>query len=450
MKNILFILSFVLFSMSVIGQEIPTLETYTLKNGLKVYLMQYGKIDAINVKLMVNTGEKNEVPGQQGYAEITAEMLLRGNTKYTQQQQSDMAFKLGGDLSAASGKDYTTINANCLSKNFDVMMDLFSAAIISPKFDKEKLDMMISGLIDYNMPSKMDISDLADVFSDYFIYGTSNPLGRNYYKAQLQLVTPEKIKEFHAFNFTPKNSSVIVCGKFDAATVKAVVEKYFSGWQSTYGEVNGVALDFPQIKKKEMAFINRSRATQCALHWTKTAPSVKDKDLIAFSVANRIFNVVLFSEIREKGGKTYSIGSSHETSRFSNLFQVGCSVRSEEMLNTINLFDKTLQNFNQANITQEEFERAVRAIKIDIMSSEMPTNISSFYNPVVYDFNKRKNYLADLDAVKLEDVQKAIKKYYTADAYKLVIAGDESVVTTQLNAINGLIKFKSSDIEKDN
>lgn len=450
MKKIVFILSLALCFIGAIGQEIPTLETYTLKNGLKVYLMQYGKIDAINVKLMVNTGEKNEVPGQQGYAEITAEMLLRGNSKYTQQQQSDMAFKLGGDLSAASGKDYTTINANCLSKNFDVMMDLFSAAIISPKFDKEKLDMMISGLIDYNMPSKMDISDLADVFSDYFIYGTSNPLGRNYYKAQLQLVTPEKIKEFHAFNFTPKNSSVIVCGKFDAANVKAVVEKYFAGWQSTFGEVNGVALDFPQIKKKEMAFINRSRATQCALHWTKTAPSVKDKDLIAFSVANRIFNVVLFSEIREKGGKTYSIGSSHETSRFSNLFQVGCSVRSEEMLNTINLFDKTLQNFNQANITQEEFDRAVRAIKIDIMSSEMPTNISSFYNPVVYDFNKRKNYLADLDAVKLEDVQKVVKKYYTADVYKLVIAGDETVVASQLNSINGLIKFKSSDIEKDN
>lgn len=450
MKRILSILTIILISVQMFGQEIPTLETYTLKNGLKIYLMQYGKIDAINVKLMVNTGEKNEVPGQQGYAEITAEMLLRGNAKYTQQQQSDMAFKLGGELSAASGKDYTTVNANCLSKNFDAMMDLFSAAIMSPKFDKEKLDMMISGLIDYNMPAKMDISDLADVFSDYFVYGISNPLGRNYYKAQLQLVTPDKIKEFHAFNFTPKNSSVIVCGKFDPASVKAIVEKYFGTWQSTFGEVNGVALDFPQIKKKEIAFINRSRATQCALSWTKIAPSVKDKDLIAFTVANRIFNVVLFSEIREKGGKTYSIGSSHETSRFSNLFQVGCSVRSEEMLNTINLFDKTLQNFNQAAITQEEFDRAVRAIKIDIMSAEMPANVSSLYNPVIYDFNKRKNYLTDLDAVKMEDVQKIIKKYYTSDSYKLVIAGDETVVASQLSSIIGLIKLKPSDIEKDN
>lgn len=431
-------------------QEIPALETYTLKNGLKIHLMHYGKIDAVNVKLIVNTGEKNEVPGQQGYADITAEMLLQGNSKYSQEQQNDIAFKSGGQMASGSDKDYTVVNANCLTRDLDKMMDLFSAAIMTPTFKKEKLDLMISGLIDYNNPQKMDIAELADVFSDLAIYGSSNPLGRNYYKGQLQQITPEKIREFHAFNYTPKNSAVIVCGNFDAATVKAIVEKYFGGWHSTYGEVNGVALDMPQIKKKEIAFINRSKATQCALQWSKTAPSVKDKDLIAFTIANRIFNVVLFSEIREKGGKTYGIGSAHQPSRFSNLFQVSCSVRSEEMLNTINLFDKTLANFSQGNITQEDFDKAVIGIKTEFMRSEMPGDVAAFYNPVVYDFNKRKNYLSDLASVKREDVQKVIKKYYTPDSYKLLIAGDESVVSNQLTSINGLIKFKPADIEKDN
>src|SRR5205823_2600766 len=113
-------------------------------------------------------------------------------------------------------------------------------------------DQRISYLIDYNNPAKMDIAALAGVYSDLFLYGSANPLGRNYYKAQLQLITPDKIKEFHQFNYTPKNSGVIICGKFDATEVKAIVEKYFGSWQSTFGEVNGVSLDYPQIKKKEM------------------------------------------------------------------------------------------------------------------------------------------------------------------------------------------------------
>ena len=80
----------------------------------------------------------------------------------------------------------------------------------------------------------------------------------------------------------------------------------------------------------------------------------------------------------------------------------------------------------------------------------MPESILSFYNPVVYDFQKRKNFLNDLATLKLEDVQKIIKKYFTADIYKLVIAGDESVLASQLATLKGLIKYKPADIEKDN
>lgn len=449
MKKLFFILSIVLVSFAQ-AQEVPQLETYTLKNGVKIYLLKYGKIPAVNVKLVINTGEKNEAPGQQGYGELTAKLLLQGNSKYTQEQQNDLAFKLGATLDFDVNKDNTAITADFLTKDFDQGMDLFSSAILHPAFKKDKVDLLISQYIDYGLPSKMDVSQLADVFSDMQLYGLSNPLGRYHYKAQMKLVTPEKIKEFHEFNYTPKNSSILVCGNFNSDEIKSIVEKYFGTWQSTYGEVNSVSLDMPVVKKKEIGFINRSSATQCALQWNKVAPSLKDKDLLAFNVANRIFNVVLFSEIREKGGKTYSIGAGHAASQFSNLLTISCSVRSDEMLNTINLFDKTLKDFALANFTQEDFDKAVTGMKIRLMSAEMPSEISAIYNPLLYDFNKRKNYLSDLAKVKMEDVQRVIKKYWTPDVYKLVVAGDEAVVNTQLNSIKGLVKYKASDIEKDN
>jgi len=435
---------------SVFAQEVPKLESYSLKNGLKVHLMQYGKIPAVNVKLMINSGKKNETPGQQGYSEICANMLLKGNKKYSEEQQADKAFKLGADLSTDASFDYTHVSANLLSKDMDAGMDLFSAAILTPLFDKDKLAQEISYIVDYNNLSKMDIADLTSVFSRYSLYTTANPLGRQYYKKQLQEITPEKLKEYHSFNFTPKNASIVVCGNFDAATVKSAIEKYFGGWTSTFGEVNGVALDKPSVKKKDYGFINRASATQCNLRWNKIAPSVKDKDYMAFRVANQVFNRFMFVEIREKGGKTYGISSGHQATQFSNLFITNCSVRNSEMLNTINLFDKSLQTFSAGNITQEDFDMAVTAIKIGMVSAELPESILNFYNPVIFDFNKRKNFLSDLAALKLEDVQKVIKKYYTADSYKLVIAGDESKVADQLTNLKGLVKYSAADIEKDN
>jgi zinc protease len=439
-----------LASLGLAAQEVPKLETYTLKNGLKLYLMQYGKIPALSMKLMVNSGKKNETPGQQGYSDLCASMLLKGNKKYTEEQQGDLAFRLGAELNAGADFDYTSVSANMLAKDLDAGMDLFSAAIITPLFDKEKLAQEISYMIDYNNLNKMDIADLTAVFGRYAVYGTANPLGRHFYKKQLQTITPEKLREYHSFNFTPKNASLIICGNFDAALVKAAAEKYFGAWQSAYGEVNGVSLDKPGIRKVETAFVNRSSATQCNLRWCKSAPSVKDKDYMAFTVANRAFNRFIFVEVREKGGKTYSIGSRHQTSQFSNLLYTACSVRNNEMLNTIQLFDKTLATFALGNLTQEDMDMAVTAIKIGLASSEMPESVLNFYNPVIYDFNKRKNFLADLAALKLEDVQKAAKKYFTPDSYKLIIAGDNLQVGEQLRNIKGLVTYSPADLEKDN
>ena len=81
---------------------------------------------------------------------------------------------------------------------------------------------------------------------------------------------------------------------------------------------------------------------------------------------------------------------------------------------------------------------------------ESPDEISNFYNPLVYSFDKRKNFINDLNALTLDDLNKVIKKYFTPNVYKLVVSGDESKVKDQLTKINNLQRFSPADIEKDN
>lgn len=432
------------------AQVVPTFETFTLKNGLKVYLLQYGNIPAINVKLVLNTGRVNEAPGQQNYSDMVSNAILMGNSKYDAETQSNKTFALGTSLSASATNDNTMLQMNILSKDFESGMDLMSAAVLTPVFPKDKVDLLISRNVDFNSPTKMDIAELTSVFSNYFMYGLSNPLGRYFYKTQIQKITPTIIKEYYDFNFTPKNANLIICGSFDVATIKPIIEKYYGSWKSSLGNSSSVSLEAVSIKKREIGFVNRAVATQCALQWNKISPALNDKDQLAFTIVNAIFNEVLFKEIREKGGKTYSIGSTQKTSKYSNLFTVGCSVRSSELFNTIVLFDKTLLNFNSSLIDANTFKEAVYKKTIAIKKMESPEEISNFYNPLIYNFEKRKNILIDLNTLTLDDIQKVVKKYYTPNAYKLVIAGDEAKVAEQLTKLNGLQKFTASDIEKDN
>jgi len=432
------------------AQVVPAYETFNLKNGLKVYLLQYGNIPAINVRLVLNTGKVNEAPGQQNYSDLVSSSILMGNAKYDIEAQTNKAFVLGTALTASSTNDNTMVEMNILSRDLDAGMDLMSAAILTPTFPKDKIDQIISQNIDFNSPAKMDIAELSSVFSNYFMYGISNPMGRYFYKAQIQKITPALIKEYYDFNFTPKNANLIICGSFDMATIKPVIEKYYGSWKATMGNTNGVSLEQVAIKKKEIGFINRNGATQCALQWNKIAPAVTDKDQLAFAIANNIFNEVLFKEIREKGGKTYSIASTQKTGKYSNTLIVGCSVRNDEMFNTMELFDKTLAGFYSTPIDETTFKESIYKRIVSVKRMESPEEISAFYNPLVYNFEKRKNIINDLNALTVEDINKVIKKYFTPDTYKLVVAGDESKVTSQLTKINSLKKFTPADIEKDN
>lgn len=441
---------FVLLVSIVKAQIVPTYESFTLKNGLKVYLLQYGNIPAINVKLVLNTGKVNEAPGQQNYSELVSSAILQGNTKYDIEAQSNKAFALGTFLGTENTNDNTAVYINILNKDLDAGLDIISAAVLSPTFPKEKIDLMVSQVIDFNSPAKMDIAQLADVFSNYFIYGIENPLGRYFYKTQLQKITPAIIKEYYDFNFTPKNANLIITGNFDVTTIKPIVEKYFGSWKSAYSSGSSVSLEMPSVKKKEIAFVNRTGATQAALQWNKTAPSVKDKDALAFSVANDIFNNYLFQEIREKGGKTYSIASIHKPSKYSNIFSVSCSVRSSELYNTIVLFDKTLAQFNSASVSEEKFKSSVNKIIVALKSMENPDEVSGFYNPLIYNFEKRKARMAEVQSLKIEEVNAVIKKYFTPNVYKLVVAADEQKVSDQLQKLKDYKKLSAIDIEKDN
>ena len=447
MKAVFFSSLFCFISWISLAQGTPSLETFTLKNGLKVYMIKYGKIEAVHLELSVNCGKKNEVPGQQGFNNMVSSLLLKGNTKYTEEVQNDKAFAIGCELTGGAGFDRTTLSANVLTKNVETAIDLMSAAMRFPKFEKDKLDQLVAYQTSYNSPAKMDIAAQAARYSNCVVHGTANPLGRTTNKNQLKQITVQQLKDFHAFNFTPKNTGLLICGNFDPNQIKSLLEKYFGDWESVYGEVNGVMLERPVIKKKELFFVNRTGANQCALRWNKIGPSVKDKDYLAFTIANQIFSQVLFREIREIGGKTYGISSFLQPSSFSNVLSIACSVRSEEMANTIALFDKTLREFVQGNFTKDEFDNEITRFKTDQFLNEHPEELANFYNPIAYDFKTRVKMVSDINTLTMEDVKKAIKKYYTPDIYKLVIAGDETRVEAQLKNIQNVKKLSATDLE---
>jgi zinc protease len=452
MKKIILNSSLILF-VSVATAQIKQLpvEEFKLKNGLEVKMIHFGTIPSVTISCFVNVGKKTETPGQQSLATVTSNALLMGNDKYTRINQDNLLSKLGSGVSANCNNNFTEIGMRFLNKDATVAMDIFSSIILKPTFAADEIKQDIEQTLNYNNPYKMDIGDISAMFSDSVVFGTAHPLGRHFYAAQLNKITAAQVSEFYKFNYTPKNTKIILAGNFDNAQMKTALENLFGGWTAAYGENNGASYDIESISKKEYFFVNKNKANQACLTWNKKAPEAGSKDAMLFDLANDAFNVLLFDEIRAKEGKTYGINSVVNKSNNNGIYFVKTQVRNEVAYETTVSFDRVIKQFYDAGISQADLNKAKEGLKNQRLSMENPSSIISFYNPILYkDIAKRNEYLTSLDAITLDQVNKTVKKYFTTDSYKLVIVGDAVALEPQLAKIKELVKLPVTSIEKDN
>ncbi|HTL82299.1 MAG TPA: pitrilysin family protein [Bacteroidia bacterium] len=428
----------------------PQEETYKLDNGMQVIFADYGELPVTSFTFFINVGKKSETPGQQGMADLTANALTMGCDGYDRAAMDRALYKMGTDISCAANENYTTLSGEFLNENCADGVQLLAATLIHPTFPVADIDQTKGFTLTQNKPSKMDIGDLADEFGNLFTYGSAHPLGRHFYETQYSKVGVDQLKRFYEFNYTPGNTILLVTGKPDRQAVKVLLEKYFSSWKAAMGEINGSVYDIPAIKSKEYAFIPKDGATQACLEWFKRAPDAGSKDMIAFRLANMVFSDRLMKDIREKDGYTYGIYSRYSEAMNDGIFRAKTQVRNEVMYSTILAFDSVLTNFNMKGATDAELKKFKNMMKTDVLNIEEPSTFASVINPLVYkDYNKRMLYLSEVDAIDLVTLNKVIKKYFTSDCYKLMIAGDAVALSPQLNNLSGLQKMMLTDIEKD-
>ncbi|HLG03382.1 MAG TPA: pitrilysin family protein [Bacteroidia bacterium] len=447
LAGIIFLLLFVAADLPV-RNPFPEVERYKLKNGLEVIFADYGTLPVTSFTFFVNVGKKSETPGQQGLADLAAGALAMGNEKYARMEQDQLLYRMGTGISSGSNSNYSVVSASFLNRDVEKGMDLLAAALTKPTLPQVEIDEMKGFNLAQNKPSKMDIGQLASVYGDYFTFGIEHPLGRHFYEAQYKKITAAQVKEFYSFNFTPANTKLVVLGKPDRALVKKLIEQQLGGWTAIYGEVNSAAYDVASIKEKEYAFVNKSGAEQAYLQWIKKSPTAGSKDENAFRIANSIFTERLMDDIREKRGYTYGIYSSYSEDENEGVFRVRTQVRSEVMLNTIQAFDGALADFYKNGVTDTELLKIKMKYRNEILGIETPGAFAMQMNPWVYkDYNKRKQYLQQIEALDIATINKTIQKYFSPDSYKLVIAGDEKVLNEQLAGLPNLQRLDLSVIE---
>jgi zinc protease len=286
---------------------VPASESYTLPNGMQVTLIPYGLIPKAVVSLRVYAGGLNE--GDKVWlSQLTAQMLREGAGGRSAGDLADAAAAMGGNLAIGTGQHETSVTLNVLSEHADDAVRLIGDVARRPDFPASDLERVRQNLLRSVAVAKSQPQPTADAALAAAYYGTSHPYGRLFpTEAQLKAYSLDDVRRFHADNYGAKRARLYIAGRFDAAAVKAAIEKAYGDWQA--GPERLSLPPQPQPGPK-LILVDRPGAPQSTMRIAFPAPVAGTATDLPFRVTNALlggaFNSRITTNIREQKGYTYS------------------------------------------------------------------------------------------------------------------------------------------------
>ncbi len=415
---------------------LPTIETFSLRNGLPVYYLNKSEVPVLQLHLMIKTGSAHEPEKQTGLAAITASMLKEGAGKRSALELADEIDYLGITLNAYAGTEQSGITLFTPLSRLDPALELMRDILLYPQFSEQELERKRKSLLVNLAQAHDEASILAATAFSRLVYGSSHPYGRmkNGTETTIRTFKTDDLKNFHRQHYVPENAYLIAVGAADKSELQEKLERLFAEWKS--GTSNSVKVSDPKpVKGRTVYIVDKPGAAQSEIQIGCVGVNRNTPDYYAITVMNTIlgasFTSRLNQNLRETHGYTYGAGSRFRMFRSKGAFVAASAVQTEVTDKALMEFMKELTDISRT-VTDEEVAKARNYVALgypgDFQSVQSVASLMDekiFYDlPDAY-FN---DYVKNILAVTREDVLRVAKAYINPDNLVIVIAGDRSKI----------------------
>jgi len=414
-------------------------QRFELKNGLKVLVVENHKLPRVSIQLRIDNPPIAE-GDKAGVSSFVSSLLGNGSKTITKDAFNEEVDFLGARINFGSQSAF----ASSLSKYFPRILELMADAAINPnftqvEFDKEK-EKILTGL----KTQEKDVASIASRAQSALAYGKDHPYGEFTTPETINNITLADVQKFYANYFVPANAYLIVIGDVNLKEVEKLVKKNFTPW--TKATPPSFQFSKPtDAQYTQINFIDVPNAVQSEIAVESLVDlKMSDADYFPALITNQILGGGgegrLFLNLREDKGYTYgsysSIGNDkYAPSRFRATAQVRNAVTDSSVVEILKEIDK----IRTTPVSADDLKNTkAKYIGRFIMALERPETIAGYaLNIETENLPKDyyKTYLERINAVTIEDVQKAAQKYFTTDKARIVIAGKGSEVLENLEKV---------------
>lgn len=403
-------------------------EKFTLKNGLRVFVVEDHKLPmvAYNLTLDIDPVFEGEAAG---YVSLAGDLMRSGTTNRNKAEIDESIDFIGATLNTHSKGIY----GRSLKKHNATLLELMSDVLMNPTFPQEELEKSLKQMETGIQAEKNEPSAIANNIASVLRYGKDDPYGEVVSEENLANITTGHLKTYHQTYFRPNAAYLVIVGDISVKEAKKQAKKYFGDWEKA--EVPGHTYSqWPTYEAPKVAIANRDGANQSTIMVTHTLPLTPGHpNAIKASVMNQIlgggsFNTRLFQNLREDKGYTYGAYSRLSTDKRIGYFSASAQVRTSVTDSALNEILYEMERMQTELVPAEDLELIKNMMTGSFSRSlEDPQTIANFaLNIERYDLpaDYYRTYLEKVAAVTAEDVMAMAKEYLNPEQAIILAVGE--------------------------
>jgi zinc protease len=419
-------------------------ETFTLANGLKVFVVKNTKLPRVSFTLVLDRVRPLE-GDKAGLLTFIGDMMM-GGTSYRTKDVLDLQISsIGASLVA----DERSVSASSLKKYQVELLILMTDVLFNPVFPQSELDKLKKQALTGLAATKDDTKWVSSRLSDAVLYGKNHPYGEFQTEQTTKNITLEDVKAYYQTYFKPNIAYLAIVGDMDKAEAERVVTQYFGAWEK--GVVPTFSYPEPvKAAKQAVALVDRSSSVQSVINVTQpVAMKLGDADFISSRLLNQILGggsaSRLFMNLREDKGYTSYAYSSINPYDLGGNFSASASVRSEVTDSAVYEIVYEINNLVKNGVTQVELDKAKAEIAGSFVSSlENPEKIAEFaFNSARYNLPKDyyATYLKKLNSYTVADINATAKRLIEPDKFIITTVGNGAEIREKLAQFGEVVEY---------
>ena len=323
-------------------------KVFTTPQGITIILLKDITTDLVSVSMAFKgAGSKTDPKDQTGLAFITAQMLWRNSSDNLDRNQRNRKVKELGVINGIKynlDQDNLAIKFKCPEENLLQVMNIISGIITNSNLENEELSKLknFDNTIRLETTPELDFANYVldnKIFSGhpYSIPITGSP-------NSIQTLSLKNIKTVIKDHLAKNNLILSIVGNLEQNKISQLVDQTFATLPEK-AKLKATMPAVPQLDGSLQTIIKDS--PQSGVAFALNAPNIHSKDFYPVLILNRIFGDPftgrLFSEIRDKHGLVYQIGSSLEVRELSSLLIGYFKCDNKNLQKTINLVKQEIK-----------------------------------------------------------------------------------------------------------